>query len=195
MRNVAIVVLTIAVILISYFWGKNNGANQVKATLVNQIELVKEIAELASLEASGVTQIKLTNAGDDATYWNKIKNFFVENTLLVQVPFKAKYGIKIDSGDVVIKQEKNKLIIHFPEVVLLSFQIELDKVETMNQTGLFASTTIADFNKAQQQMYQSALKNLNTSDNLKDKAKNKIVTLLSKYFAVLGYSVECTFGK
>lgn len=33
------------------------------------------------------------------------------------------------------------------------------------------------------------------NDTNQIKAKNKIVSLLSKYFAVLGYSIGCTFGK
>lgn len=195
MRNVTIVVLTIAVILISYFWGKNNGANQVKATLVNQIELIKEIAELSTLEARGITQIKVSNAPVNGGYWDKFKNYFTENTLQVQIPYQAKYGVNLDSNVVKISVKKNTVLLEFPAVKLLSFQLQMDKIETMNQTGLFAQTTIGDLRNAQKQMYQSAVQNLTNAENLKQKAKEKIIKIFEQYFKPFGFEVECNFKK
>lgn len=195
MRQGAIIFLIVVVLALAYFLGRNHGASNIKESVLNQVELITEIAELSTLEAKGITQIKVTNAPENATYWNRFKNYFTENTLQVQIPFEAKYGVKIDSNLVSIKVKKNVVHLNFPPVTLLSFQLQMDKIETMNQTGVFAQTTITDLRNAQKQMYQSAVANLSNAENLKQKAKEKIVKIFTQYFKPFGYSVTCTFNK
>jgi hypothetical protein len=76
---------------------------------------------------------------------------------------------------------------------MLSFQLELDKLETMNQTGLFNRTTIADMKRAQQQMYISARQQLETNSSYIEKSKQHIAGIFTNYYKPIGYKVICTF--
>lgn len=195
MRQASIIFLIIAVITLAYFLGRNHGASNIKTSVLNQVELINEIAELSTLEARGITQIKVSNAPVNGGYWDKFKNYFTENTLQVQIPYQAKYGVNLDSNVVKISVKKNTVLLEFPAVKLLSFQLQMDKIETMNQTGLFAQTTIGDLRNAQKKMYQSAVQNLTNAENLKQKAKEKIIKIFEQYFKPFGFEVECNFKK
>ncbi|MBC7867222.1 MAG: DUF4230 domain-containing protein, partial [Gloeobacteraceae cyanobacterium ES-bin-316] len=80
------IILILLVVVVFYFLGKKNGAGQAKTTVVQNVAMVKEIAQLASLQVSGVTNIKMTNKAETGGLFDKFKNYFVENTLQLSIP-------------------------------------------------------------------------------------------------------------
>ncbi len=188
-----IIILLLALCGAMYFLGKRNGTTELRATVINNQQLVTQIAELSSLEVSGSTSVKLSNAGDNSSWWENLKDYLAENTLQVTVPYHAKFGVDMQHGKVTISENDTAVILHFPAVKMLSFQLELDKLEMMNQTGLFSRTTIADMKRAEQQMYVSAKGQLENNAGYKEKSKQHIAEIFSNYYKPLGYKVICNF--
>src|SRR6478672_3300851 len=155
--NVIVIFLVSLIALAFYFLGRNAGKGQTKTNIVQNVAIVKEIAQLASLEVSGTTQIKVSNRGDDGSAWEKLKNYFTENTLLLTVPYEAKYGVDMRNQKMNIDSKGSSVKIYLPPVKLMSMQLRLDKMESMQQTGILNTITLADVTKAQKQMYGAAL--------------------------------------
>ena len=194
MRSPLLIIgLLIALCAAMYFLGKKSGKTEVKATVINNTQLVKLIAELSSLEITGNTTAKITNANGEPGIWNNLKNYFAENTLQVSIPYIAKYGVDVSKAEVSINKTDTALLIKLPPCKMLSLQLVLDKIETMNQTGVFASTTIADMKMAEQQLYSAAQKDLSNNAALLEKAKQHISEIYNDYYKPLGYKVVCTF--
>lgn len=176
-----------------YYIGKKNGTTEIRSTVINNQQLVQQIAELSSLEVSGSTSVTLSNAGDNSNWWENFKDYLAENTLHVAVPYHAKFGVNMKQGKVTISENDTAIILKFPAIMMLSFQLDLDKLETMNQTGLFSRTTIADMKQAEQQLYVSAKAQLENNAVYKEKAKQHIADIFTSYYKPLGYKVICNF--
>ncbi|MFT3680994.1 MAG: DUF4230 domain-containing protein [Ferruginibacter sp.] len=189
-----IIILLVALCAAMYFLGKKNGSTEIKSTIINNTQLVRQIAELASLEVTGTTTLKRSNAGEETGIWANIKNYFAENTLQISIPYIAKYGVDVaQSGNVSVNHKDSTVIITLPESKLLSLQLQLDQLETMNQTGLLVHTTVSDMKQAEQQLYSAANAQLSTNKALLEKAKAHISEIFSQYYASLGYRVVCNF--
>lgn len=188
-----ILVLLIALCMAMYFLGKKSGTTEVKATIINNTQLVKQIAELSSLEVTGTTTAKISNVSEESGIRNNLKNYFAENTLQVTIPYIAKYGVDVSKASVSINDTDTALVIKLPSCRMLSLQLVLDKMEIMNQTGLFASTTIADMKAAEQQLYSTAQGQLSNNAALLEKTKQHITEIYNEYYKPLGYKVVCNF--
>lgn len=155
--------------------------------------LVKEIAQLAALEVSGTTNLKITNKGSETGVLDKLKNYLAESTLQVSVPFEAKYGVDMRNQKMNIDTKAGVVTIYLPACKLLSMQLRLDKLESMSQVGIFNSVSIDDFTNAQKKMYAAALSSLENNAAYKKLAQDNINNTLSKYYLPLGYKVNCVF--
>ena len=71
-----IIILLVALCAAMYFLGKRNGTTEIKATILNNTQLVKQIAELSSLEVTGSTTAKISNATGDGGVWDNMKKLF-----------------------------------------------------------------------------------------------------------------------
>jgi hypothetical protein len=177
-----------------YFLGKKNGEGQTKTDIVQNVALVKEIAQLAALEVSGSTHIKISNKDVEAGAWNKFKNYFIENTLQVSLPYDAKYGVDMSNQKMTIDTKAGIATIYLPACKLMSLQLRLDRLESMSQTGIFNAATIDDFVKAEKQLYASVSGTLENNTAYIKLAQDNISNTLNKYYAPLGYKVNCVFG-
>jgi hypothetical protein len=187
------IVLLLAFGTATYFLGKKNGSNQMVSTVVQNVSLVQQIAELSALSVTGTTTAKLTNNTGTAGMWDKFKNYLSENTLQVTLPYQAKFGVELKDKKVKVDTKDKTIIIYLPQCKLLSLQLQLDKLETMNQTGLFNSTSIADLAAAQKQLYQQAVTALTNNLDYKKQAELQINNILKNYYQPLGYQVQCVF--
>ncbi len=196
MKNLSVVIVSIvAVALAFYFLGKRNGAGQTKTDIVQNVAIVQEIAQLASLEVDGTTNIKVSNKGESADLWNKLKNYLAENTLQVSVPYEAKYGVDMRNQKMNIDTKAGTVTIQLSAVKMLSMQLRLDKMQSMQQTGIFSSISIDAFVKAQKDMYASANATLQNSAPYIKLAQDNIRSTLTKYYEPLGYKVNVVFGE
>jgi len=192
-NNLLILILVAAIAIAFYFLGKKNGSNQTKTTMIENIALVKQIAELSSLQVSGTTQLKVTNSGGDGT-WEKFKDYFVENTLQVTIPFDARFGVDMSKQQMKVDRKSGKVTLYFPACTLLSLQLRLDKLETMSETGILTSASISDLVKAENRMYIQAQEKLAGNEAYKKLAQENIQATLQKYYEPMGFKVTCVFS-
>jgi len=188
-----VIILLIGLCMAMYFLGKRSGTTEIKATIINNTQLVKQIAELSSLEVTGSTTAKITNVDNEDGIWNSMKNYFAENTLQVTIPYVAKYGVDVSKANVAINKNDTAIVITLPACKMLSLQLLLDRIETMNQTGLFAETTIGDMKRAQQQLYAASTSQLSNNAALLEKAKQHITEIYNQCYKPFGYKVVCNF--
>jgi hypothetical protein len=193
-NNVLIIFLVLLVASAFYFLGKKNGSNNTKTDIVQNVEMIKEIAELSALDVTGTTQITMTNRGDNNGMWSKFKNYFAESTLRLAIPYEAKYGVDMTNQKVAIDTKAGTAIIYLPECKLLSLQLKLDKVDAITKTGVLNTITVDEYIKAQKQLYEEANKTLVNNPNAIKLAKDHIRVVLEKYYKPMGLKVELVFG-
>lgn len=194
MRNsILILLLTLIIAFAFYFLGKKNGSNVNDVNVIHNVALIKEIAEMSSLEVTGTTSFKISNRGEDDGVWSKFKNYLGESTLQLSIPYDAKYGVDIGTQKVEIDTKAGIAKVYFPPCKLLSLQLRLDRVDAMSKTGLLNTATIDDYVKAQKQLYEAANKALAGNTGHIKLAEEHIRFILEKYYAPLGLKVECIF--
>ncbi len=194
MRSTFIIIFLVLLVAVGfYFLGKKSGSNQARTDIVQNVSLVKEIAELAALQVNGNVNIKVTNKGDNAGTWDRLKNYFTENTLQVTVPFEAKYGVDMGNKKMNIDTKAGTVTLYLPPAKLLGMQLRLDKMESMQQAGIFNTVTVEDLVKAQKQLYATANASLQSNSAYIKLAEDNISNTLNKYYAPLGYKVVCVF--
>lgn len=193
MKNSVAIVLVLLIAIAFYFLGKKNGESNTKISLVENVEMIKQIAELGALDVTGNVRLKISNKEDNDGTWSKFKNYFSENTLLVTLPYEAKFGVDMSNQKLNIDTKAGKVIIKLPHCKLLSLQLKMDRMETMSQTGLFMSATMDDLVKAQKKLYAQALLNIEKNPEYIKLAEKHITEILSNYYKPLGYAVSCEF--
>ena len=77
-NNKLIIFVLCLLALAFYFLGKKNGSNITRTNMVNNMAIIKEIAELGSLSVTGNTAVKTSNKEEDGGIYNELKNFFSE---------------------------------------------------------------------------------------------------------------------
>ena len=194
MKNISLIILGLLLAILLYYWGLRSGKNQVEKQVLHNTELVKEIAEMAALEVRGTTKIKLSNAGENAGFWNKFRNYFVENTLHLSIPYVAKYGVDISNQKLEINTKKGTVTVYLPKAQLMSVQLKLDEVDAISKTGVLYSATIEEYIKAQKQLYEAANESLIGNANHISLAENHIRAILERYYAAMGLKLVCVFG-
>jgi hypothetical protein len=192
-QNGIVIFLILLLVAAFYFLGRKMGKNDATTTIVQNVEIVKQIAEMGALQVNATSNIKISNKGNEQGVWDKFKNYFAENTLQVNVPYDAKYGVDLTNQNMKVDTKKTILVITLPHCKLLSMQLKLDRMETMAQTGVFASASMTDLVNAQKQLYSQALTQLqNNPANIK-LAEQHIAEIFTNYYTPLGYSVQCIF--
>ncbi len=193
-NNVVIIFLLTIVVGAFYFLGKKNGSNNTKVSMIENVALIKEIAELGALSVSGSTTLKSTNKEIETGAWSRLRNYFGENTLNITIPFDAKYGVDMTNQKVEIDTKDSVVTIYLPESKLLSLQLRLDRVDAIYKTGFFSKLTIDDFITAQKHLYENVSAKMEDNKNYRRLAEEHISFILEKYYAPLGLKVICKFG-
>jgi hypothetical protein len=191
--NSIIIVLILLVAGAFYFLGKKNGKSDVESTMIQNVQMVKQIAELSALDVTGNVNIKISNKGSDNGTWAKFKNYFAENTLQVNVPYDAKYGVDMANQKLNVNTKDKTVIIQLPPCKMLSMQLKLNNMETMSQTGLFTSASMTDLVNAQKQLYNDALLQLEKDPKFLKLAEQHITEIFTNYYKPLGYDAKCVF--
>ena len=195
MRSSAVIIFSILLVALAfYFLGKKNGSNNTNVAVVQNVYLIKEIAELGALSVNGSTNLKSTNMEPTNSFLSRFKNYFGENTLNINIPFTAKYGVDMDDKQVVIDTKDSTVYVYLPKSKLLSLQLKLDEVEAISKTGIFRSLSVEEYVESQKQLYKSVSKNLETNEEYKRLAETHIQFILQKYYEPLGFKVECVFS-
>ena len=83
-----VIALAFLLAVACYFLGKQQGSNVIQQQVVNNVQLVKEIAALATLKVEGNTTVKISNFNNQSNDWlTSVKKYFSENTRMSRCYF------------------------------------------------------------------------------------------------------------
>ena len=161
--------------------------------LIQNYALVKEIAELASIEVKGTTSFVSSNINNDGSFSDEFKRLFFEKTVRLTVPFTAKYGIDLGDSSLRIQRNDSLLHVYLPVPKLLSYEIHLDRLEANNQKGWFQFQNDAIYSAFQKKMYAQSRVQLEKNPAYLQRSRDRVCALLQKYFAPLHTHVLCVY--
>lgn len=114
MKKVFYLVVLILFALLIFWLGKRFGSTNVSQQVISNSTIVKEIAELASLDVQGSASIKRSNIENSGDWSDNLKKAFLENTVWVTIPYQAKYGVNIDDKLFKVQMTDKKIIVNLP---------------------------------------------------------------------------------
>lgn len=176
------VAIILAVILV--FWlGKRFGTTNVSQEVISNSTIIKEIAELASLDVQGSASIKRSNIENNGDWTDNLKKAFLENTVWVTIPYQAKYGVNIDDKQFKVQLTDKKIIIRLPAPRLLSYELKMDRMETSNRKGWLLSQNDETYTDVQKTLYKTSRGQLEHNPVYIQQSKDKIRKIMEQYYA------------
>jgi hypothetical protein len=165
------------------FWlGKQFGSKNVNQEILSNSMIVKDIAELASLEVQGNATIKRSNVENDGSWMSNMRKAFVENTIWVTIPYVAKYGIDVDSQQFKLEVSDKKIVVSLPEPKLLSYELRVDRMETANKKGVLLWSDDETYTDVQKKLYKESRGQLEGNVLYRNQSRDKIVKILKEYY-------------
>jgi len=183
-------------LVILIFWlGKQYGSKNVNQSILSNSLIVKEIAELASLDVQGVANIKRSNIEEDGSWTSNMKKAFLENTIWVSVPYEAKYGVDVSEKNFHITLSDKKILVKLPAPHLLSYELKVDKMETANRKGWFLFQDDETYTDVQKKLYQTSREQLENNQLYLTQSKDKITKIITQYYQpfLADHQLEITF--
>jgi len=188
-----IVILVVIIGILAFILGKKGRPNNYE-NIINNTTFIKQIAELSTLEAHGVSSIKHSNLENDGSFTDAMRRMFLENTVNYSIPYVAKYGIDMQNRNVAINTKDSTIEVHLPQPKLLSYELELDKMQTNSQRGWFQSASDEQFAALEKKMYVETRRTMEQNKTYLDAAKVKVQSIISDYYKPLGYKAVVVFG-
>jgi hypothetical protein len=187
--------IVVILLIVFIFWlGQWFGSKKVNQTILSNSLIVREIAELASLEVQGNANIKRSNVDNSGGWWDNINKVLAENTVWVTVPYTAKYGVNIDDKNFSVTLKEKRVVVQLPVPVLLSYELRLSQMETANKKGWFVPSNDETYTDVQKKLYETSREQLKQNNIYLEQSKEKIRQIIGNYYKPLGYEVEVKFG-
>lgn len=170
----------------------NRGSVNEKA--VNNVLLIREIAELASMEVQGNATFKQSNISNSGEWSDNLKRVFAENTAWVSVPYTAKYGVDTDSTNFRLTVSDKTVTIDLPQPKLLSFELRMNRMETSSRKGWFTFSDDETYTEVQKKLYDTQRSMLEENVMYQKQSMDKIIAIMRNYYTPLGYEVKVRFA-
>ncbi|KAA2243697.1 DUF4230 domain-containing protein [Chitinophaga agrisoli] len=175
--------LAFALLILVVFWlGKQFGSRTVNQQVLSNSLIVREIAELSSLEVQGNASIKSSNLAGDGSWYDNLKKVFQENTVWVSIPYLAKYGVDVNEKNFKVSVTDKKITVTLPAPKLLSYELKVDKMETSNRKGWFLFQDDETYTDVQKKLYQTSRTQLETNNLYLQQSKDKIKKIITQYY-------------
>jgi len=193
-RILSILVVLIAACIIAYTIGKKKGEADSETALIQNVVFVRDIAELASLEVSGSTTYKSTNAPAGATGISAaLRKAFLEKSVTITAPYVAKYGVDLDDKNFRILRTDSVVEVRMPHAKLLSFELRLDRMENTASKGLLLFEDDNFYTAFEKKMYAQSRAQAEVSTIYLRRAEERVCGLMTRYFSAVGLPVRCVF--
>ncbi|RPE12085.1 DUF4230 domain-containing protein [Chitinophaga lutea] len=187
--------LVVILFIVFIFWlGQRFGSRTVNQQVLSNSLIVKEIAELASLEVQGNASIKRSNVDNSGAWTDNLKKVFAENTIWVTVPYTAKYGVDVNEKNFDVKVSDKKVTVSLPAPQLLSYELRLSQMETANKKGWLMFSDDETYTDVQKKLYETSRDQLQHNAIYLEQCKEKIRNIIGTYYAPMKYTVEVKFG-
>lgn len=194
-RLLLLLVLILIILYAGYQFGRNRSRPEGNVQLIENYSFVREIAELASLEANGISTFKTTNLANDGSWTDALRKTFLENTVQMSVPYTAKYGVDLSDSAMRIIRKDSVVEIHLPQPRLLSYELRLDRMEASNKTGWLLSQSDDRYTEVQKKLYAQSRAQLEANALYLNDSRQRICTILEQYFQTLGLKSVCIFDR
>ncbi|SIN64903.1 DUF4230 domain-containing protein [Chitinophaga niabensis] len=187
--------IVVILLIVFIFWlGQWFGSKKVNQSILSNSLIVREIAELASLEVQGNASIKRSNVDNSGGWWDNLSKVLAENTVWVTVPYTAKYGVNIDDKNFTVTLKEKRVVIQLPAPALLSYELRLNQMETANKKGWLMFSDDETYTDVQKKLYETSREQLKQNNIYIEQSKEKIRQIIGNYYKPLGYEVEVKFG-
>lgn len=183
MKKIIYIVLLLGIGLLIFWLGKRSGTRIVSQEVISNSLIVKEIAELASLDVQGNASIKRSNIENSGGWTDNLKKTFLENTVWITIPYQAKYGVNIDDQHFKVSVNDKKIVIELPAPRLLSYELKIDKMETSNRKGWFLFQDDETYTDVQKSLYRTSRQQLENNPAYIQQSKDKIRKVMEQYYA------------
>lgn len=184
--------LTAVIGIMAYWIGRETKPENYNSFIFNTT-FIKDIAELATLEAQGSANIKTTNITGDGSFSDALKKLFNERTVNISVPYIAKYGVDLGKQTVQIQKKDSTVSITLPNPHLLSYELKMDGLDIFSKTGILQSVDEQSFTKLQRELYAQSRLQLEQNETYKKLAREKVKKVLQAYYAPMKLRVELVF--
>ena len=183
MKKIIYIVLLLGIGLLIFWLGKRSGTRIVSQEVISNSLIVKEIAELASLDVQGNASIKRSNIENSGGWTDNLKKTFLENTVWITIPYQAKYGVNIDDQHFKVSVNDKKIVIELPAPRLLSYELKIDKMETSNRKGWFLFQDDETYTDVQKSLYRTSRQQLENNPTYIQQSKDRIRKVMEQYYA------------
>ena len=189
-----LILLSIAILLFAgYQIGRIFTERQAQSSMIENYSLIKEIAELASIEVQGNTNFVSSNVSNDGSFTDEMKRLFLEKTIHLTIPFTAKYGVDLGDSSLRIVRSDSMLKVYLPQPRLLSYELHLDRLETNNRKGWLQFQNDETYTDFQKKMYAQGRSQLENNRPYLQRSRDRVCMLLQKYFTPSGMHVLCVY--
>ena len=190
-----IIWLVLVLTLVLVFWlGQRSGARIVNEQTLSNSLIVREIAELASLEVQGTATIKRSNLMNDGSWTDNLRKVFAENTIWVSVPYSAKFGVNVNEMNFKVAVGEKDVLVSLPAAQLLSYELRLDQMETANSKGWFMFSDDETYTDVQKKLYTTSRQQIEQNSVYREQCKDKIRKIIAQYYAPFNLIVKVKFG-
>jgi hypothetical protein len=191
-----IIWLVLVLTFVLVFWlGQRSGAQIVNEQTLSNSLIVREIAELASLEVQGTATIKRSNLTNDGGWADNLRKVFAENTVWVTVPYTAKFGVNVNDKNFKVTVGEKEVLVSLPATQLLSYELRLDQMETANKKGWFMFSDDETYTGVQKKMYTTSRQQIEENSVYREQSKDKICKIIAQYYAPFALTVKVKFGE
>lgn len=194
MKKIIQWLVVILFILLIFWLGQRFGSKTVNQQVLSNSLIVREIAELASLEVQGVASIKRSNVENSGEWTDNLKKVFAENTVWVTVPYTAKYGVNVDEKNFAVSVKNDLVVVSLPAPQLLSYELRLNQMETSNKKGWLMFSDDETYTDVQKKLYENSRNHLQNNPAYLEQSREKIRKIIGTYYAPMKYKVDVKFG-
>jgi hypothetical protein len=191
-----VLILSIVLTIVLVFWlGQRSGARIVNEKTLSNSLIVREIAELASLEVQGTATIKRSNLTNDGGWTDNLRKMFAENTVWVTVPYTAKFGVNVSDKNFKVAVGEKEVLVVLPATQLLSYELRLDQMETANKKGWFMFSDDETYTDVQKKLYTTSRQDVELNKFYLEQSQEKIRKIIAQYYAPFNLTVNVRFGE
>lgn len=194
MKKIITWAVIILFIILIFSLGRWSGSRNVNQQVLSNSLIVREIAELSSLEVQGSASIKRSNVENNGDWTDNLKKVFAENTIWVTVPYTAKYGVDVNEKNFKVDLENKKVRVSLPAPQLLSYELRLNQMETANKKGWLMFSDDETYTEVQKKLYETSRAQLRDNKIYIEQSKEKIRKIIGQYYTPFQLEVEVKFG-
>jgi len=190
--NILLIILLFLIAYLAYQYGVKKGNNKTKETIILHAQIVRNIAEIATLEVKGVNEYQ-NNDFDNNSWYGGLRNLFVGRNIMVKVPYTAKYGVALQNKKYHQTFSDNKVKIVLPEPELLSYEAHINEMQISTQLGILLEENAQNITSMQKQLYNDSKAQLQHDTAALALSKKKIVQMFQHFYEPMGVQVQIAF--